>query len=396
MTSSRQLVLTELDVDAATAIKLAQLIPLSRGDKQQRTASVRSQKRVLQFFAGFANDKCWLSIEGIATRLQMNERTVRLTIRVLVDADLIIESGHHNRRTRAVHWTEIGRRVHSPAVPQPPRMKTERATDTPGTSARSENVVLPGPTGQYDPNCPVQTGHQCPPRPGTDARTYQEQVNNLSSSIGKPVDDDDEIGCQNGWDIATTKAMETTLKAANVGAWFEAIENAKAAGVTPPELADALFVAMNYRDPSTGEKPLTQRGFVSWTRNRVWPCDGVPTASELRKTSLSVENTHTSRCNAASDYREAQRCKAADVIRMGVIRDARKKPGAMPPDSHLLAINARRLNAEGYSDLITEPERNALATLERLKSERQAKAGHQMHASRVAVAIDDTQSELAF
>ncbi len=128
----RQAVLDELQLSPQDAISLADIPTGADGVKP---VSIRMQRRLLQFLAGFSSDQCWMSTAKIAQRLDHTERTVRAALRVLVATDLVIESGPRNRRFRSVHWTEIGRRV--------PRMR-----------AVVDPVNRAIPSGQLVPNGP--------------------------------------------------------------------------------------------------------------------------------------------------------------------------------------------------------------------------------------------------
>ena len=118
---------------------------------------------------------------------------------------------------------------------------------------------------------------------------------NSSSSVTRDPepptggDDDDEgslAGCTSepsGWTPEREAEVRDAIRAAGVYLWEESIKHAKSQGSEPDAVMDALFIAMNHRNPQTNELILDAKGFVTWARTSVFPCDNPPTAAELRK-----------------------------------------------------------------------------------------------------------------
>jgi hypothetical protein len=118
---------------------------------------------------------------------------------------------------------------------------------------------------------------------------------NSSSSVTRAPepptggDDDDEgslAGCTSepsGWTPEREAEVRDAIRAAGVYLWEESIKHAKSQGSEPDAVMDALFIAMNHRNPQTNELILDAKGFVTWARTSVFPCDNPPTAAELRK-----------------------------------------------------------------------------------------------------------------
>jgi hypothetical protein len=364
MTNDRQPVLDDLQVDAATAIELAELNTLTHGT---RPVNQRALKRILQVIGGYRSDDCYLTAEAIAKRIAMDERTVRAAIRALVADGLILEWGPRNRRHRAVHWTEIGRRIPRSETIQP-RQTTAAAVSQP--VARS---------GQSEDHCPDDPGNGAPiarmlPGNGSPiarfnravaARTYKEQENNLiisssskALSLQPPAggDDDEEgslEGCTtdpSGWTPESEAEVVTAIQAAGVYAWRESIDNAKSRDVEPDAVLEALFVAMNHRHPLTGDLLLGPAGFVTWTRGGSFPCDNPPTAAELRERIATKQQRQYDA--------ERQRQRDAETIR-DKTRAAAAAEVCAPTQRLVLAVTFDRLARQGLQDLATREEREA-------------------------------------
>jgi hypothetical protein len=398
MKNDRQPVLDALQVDAATAIELAELNTLTHG---KRPVNQRTQKRILQVIGSYRTDDCYLTAEAISKRIAMDERTVRAAIRALVADGMLLEWGPRNRRHLAVHWTEIGRRIPrletvgrrhptAAAVSQGAEVTAKSAgprthTAAPVEHPQGDHTVTRGVhcepaktnakgtrpdhspgarSGQCRPIATGQSADNCPDDPGNRAtiariipdnrtriarlnravaaRTYKEQENNLTTSSSQALaihppaggNDDDEgslTGCTSepaGWTPKREAEVTAAMQDARVHAWRESIENAKSRDIKPDAVLNALFVAMNHRDPRTGNLLLGAKGFVAWTRAGSFPCENPPTAAELRERIAAEESRKREPQTSPTDNRVEIR------LRRMVCEEFRRK-GERPSETQI-------------------------------------------------------------
>ncbi|WP_417736344.1 hypothetical protein [Rosistilla oblonga] len=310
--SDRQTILDRLDTTPADAIHLCDLQPLRDGT---RPISVSMQRRVLQFFGGFKSDRCWLPIAEIAKQLCHDERTVRAAIRVLVAEQLLVESGHRNRRTRAVNWGEIGLRIN-----------------------RSEDGSLPCSTGQDAQPGTGQLVAGCPDEPGTAARPTTEPGEQSSPSSRREPRPTTAKILDSGWEPAAE-----ALRAVGLAHAAKAIELAKAAGMQPSELVDLAAIVRH-------DSRLSPGSIIARLRDGCWPVDDV----------VGIEGVQQARRRRAEKIRQARHDDA---------ETAPQRPQGWVVDG----LVGRDLRRAGLADLATDAEEQAadrMDEVDRLRADR--------------------------
>ncbi|QDV11253.1 hypothetical protein CA51_11140 [Rosistilla oblonga] len=314
--NNRQAVLDRFDTTPADAIHLCDLQPLRDGT---RPISVSMQRRVLQFFGGFKSDRCWLPIAEIAKQLCHDERTVRAAIRVLVAEQLLVESGHRNRRTRAVNWGEIGLRIH-----------------------RSECGPLPCSTGQDAQPGTGQLMAGCPDEPGSSARPITEPREQSSPSSRREPRPTTAKILGSDWEPAVE-----ALQGVGLGQIPKAIAMANAAGMAPDELVDLAAIVRH-------DSRLSAGSIIARLRDGCWPVDDV----------VGIEGVQQARQRRAEKIRQAR-------------HDAAETAENRPQRWIIDGLVGRDLRKAGLIDLAADAElqaANRMDEVDRLRCDRLALA----------------------
>jgi hypothetical protein len=296
----RQLVLNDLELEPVDAIALTKIEPGKDGTKP---VSVHIQRQVLQLIGSFKDGDCFMSAETIAKRLDFDPRTIRATLRVLVSAGLLIESGSRNRRTRAVHWTEIGRRIPRPtAHEQPSQLSHSEATNC---DTRSGQLIsnCPDRSGQLALNCPDNQGSRCP----TENEKYTKLTTTEPAGVVVVVEISKVLAKgPEAYQRATARGLTDSDMLELLREW----QALPAAERSPGKLFNWLAVEGSYQQP---HPPPVQSGLQSGRGDAL-------SREQVKLESLRVRIMRAGRAAGASEQEIAKRlaeCEAGGV-RLGV------------------------------------------------------------------------------